>query len=303
MFDLISIGNISIDLFFLGDSLTFKENRFQLAVGGKYFSTYFHESVGGGGANVAIGAGLNGLHAAVLGKIGNNPFKKIITDRFKKENVSYDMSEVEENYYNISAVLLTPKGERTIVHYTSPHQHILEGKKTLVNLRKSSTVYFGNLPDVSIGERERIMRFLKKNNILTVVNLGISDCRRSKEQLEGFLKYVDILIINGHEFSELVKAPYKDIHFSDNVIDWYIPHLSTKLVIITEGAKGSFGYFNGKVLHQIAVKVEKIVDTTGTGDGYTAAFIAEYHKSKNLSKAMDRGAKYAARILYKVGAN
>ena len=78
MFDLISIGNISIDLYFKGDSLTFEKNRFQLAIGGKYFVDQFHTGVGGGGVNVAIGASKAGIKSAVMGTIGNNPFKKMI---------------------------------------------------------------------------------------------------------------------------------------------------------------------------------------------------------------------------------
>jgi len=36
MYDLISIGNISIDLYFKGQLLTFEKNRFQQAIGAKF---------------------------------------------------------------------------------------------------------------------------------------------------------------------------------------------------------------------------------------------------------------------------
>ena len=70
MYDLISIGNISIDLYFKGDALTFQNNRFQLAVGGKYFADHFYTGIGGGGVNIAIGASKFGLNTAVLGTVG-----------------------------------------------------------------------------------------------------------------------------------------------------------------------------------------------------------------------------------------
>ena len=124
-YDLISIGNISIDLFFRGDSLTFKDNRFQLAVGGKYFVDQFQTSIGGGGANVAVGAAKHNLKTAVLGAIGNNPFKKMIIQMLQAHNVSTDLCPLEDNYFNLSCILLTKTGERSIIHYSTPHRNIL----------------------------------------------------------------------------------------------------------------------------------------------------------------------------------
>ncbi len=303
MYDLISIGNISIDIYFKGESLTFKDGRFNLAVGGKYFADSVTQTIGGGGANVAIGAAKHSLKTAVLGKIGNNPFKKIILDKLEENKVSTRFCQIEDEYLNISSILLTEKGERSIIHYTTPHQHIFDDEKKLYQLSEARMVYLANMPNVSLSERIDILHYLKKLNILTIVNLGVKDCRRSYDQLERFLKYVDILIVNGHEFADMVKAPYADIHFKDNVVDWYIPHMNEKIVVITEGAKGSYGYNQGKIYYQEAIKVDKIADTTGAGDGYSAGFVSEYFKSRNLERAMEKAAKYASKILAKIGAN
>ena len=303
MFDLISIGNISIDLFFRGDSLTFKDNRFQLAVGGKYFANQFHTSIGGGGANVAVGAAKYNLKTAVLGAIGNNPFKKMVVQMLQAHNVSTDLCPIEDDYFNLSCILLTDKGERSIIHYSTPHRNILRKAISIKHLIETEILYLGNLPDVSLTERELALSMCRKNNILTAVNLGVDDCRRPKNQLESFLKKVDVLIVNGHEFAELVKAQYQDIHFKENVVEWYVPHLKDKIIIITEGKNGSFGYAAGKVYHQKAIEVKKIVDTTGAGDAYTAGFIAEYFKMADIEKAMEGGTIYASKILTKVGAN
>jgi len=303
MFDLITIGNISIDIFFQGESLTFKDNRFQLAVGGKYFADKVFESVGGGGANVAIGASKHALKTAVIGKIGNNPFKKIIIDRLKLNNVSIKLCHQKNNYLNISTILLAKNGERSIIHYSSPHQKIIENKQDWHRLANTKAVYMGNLPDVSLTEKIEILRFLKKNNILSFVNLGVSDCRKTKDQLKKLLENIDVLIINNYEFSEMVKAPVSDINFSDNIIKWYIPYLKNNIIIITSGKLGSFSYYLDNVQHVPAQKINHIVDTTGAGDGYCAGFISEYLKTKNITQAMKNGVKYASRIIAKIGGN
>ncbi|OGK11984.1 hypothetical protein A2954_00410 [Candidatus Roizmanbacteria bacterium RIFCSPLOWO2_01_FULL_37_12] len=303
MFDLISIGNISIDLYFKGSSLTFEKDRFQLAIGGKYFVDQFHTGIGGGGVNVAIGVAKEGIKSAVMGTIGNNPFKKMILQLLEAKQVSSKLCFIENDYYNISSILLSEKGERSIIHYSTPHKNILRKASSINNLIEAKVVYMGNLPDVSLTEREVTLNLCKKNNIITVVNLGVKDCRRSKVQVKHFLSKIDVLIVNGHEFAELVKAQYKDIHFHENVVRWYFRDLEDKTVIITEGKNGSYGYMGGKVYHQKAVEVDKIIDATGAGDGYTAGFISEFFRSRNIEKSMEKGSRYAAKILSIIGAN
>jgi len=303
MYDLVSIGSISVDLFFKGESLTYKNNRFQLAVGGKYLASNFFDSVGGGGANVAIGVSNLGLKSAVMGVIGNNAFKKVILQKLKPNKVFYSLSDFKDKYYNISSIFLNDKGERSIVHYVTPHIHLLNDKSRLMGITKSKFIYLGNLPEVSIAERKAFLDFFKKRYITTAVNLGVSDCRGSKDQLKPFLDKVDILIVNGHEFAELVKAPYKDIHFKENIVKWYIPYLYDQILVVTEGEKGSYAYWHGKVIYQKAIKIDKVVDATGAGDGYTAGFISEFIKTKNIEKSMLAGARYAVKILGKMGSN
>ncbi len=303
MYDLISIGGISVDLFFKGESLTFRDGRFQLAIGGKYVPDYFHTSIGGGGANVAIGGSHLGMKTAVMGKIGNNQFKKIIIDQLDSHSISHRLCDIEDDYWNISTILLADNGERSIINYNTPHQHLVSERNELTDIFKTKMAYLGNLPDVSLHERIALLRFFKHRKVMTVLNIGIKDCRRPKDQLFSLLNAADIIIVNGHEFAEIVKAPYKDIHFRENVIQWYIPYLNDQIIVVTEGAKGSYTYYNGKIYHQIAIRPERIVDTTGTGDGYCAGFIAGYLQSGNIAASMEKGAKYAAKILAKIGAN
>jgi sugar/nucleoside kinase (ribokinase family) len=304
MYDLISIGTVGIDLYFQGASLTHSKDRFELAIGGKYFTDYFHESLGGGATNIAIGVQREGGKVALMAKVGNNSFKKIILERLERYGIAYkDFCQFADDYYNISSIFLTPKGEKTIVNYRSPHQHFMRYEDDYEQLTKAKAIYIANLPNVSIFERTKILQFAQQHTIKTIMNLGVVDCRRKKTELDSLLKHIDILMINGYEFADLVKAQYKDIDFREDVIKHYIPGLKYHIVVVTDGVKGSNAYHEGKVYHQKALRPHTILDTTGAGDGYTAGFIAEYIKTKNIAHSMLNGAKYAAYILGKIGAN
>lgn len=300
MYDLICVGNIAIDLYYKGKSLTNKDGRFQLAIGGKYHADYFHEDIGGGGCNVAVGVAKHGLKTAVFARIGNNNFKQMILEKLKQKNVSSEFCQFEENYNIISSILLTENGERTIISYDTPGHMV---KKFFLHdeLRKAKNVYISSLTNVSLEDKIEIISYLKGDQTLTFVNLSVIDCKREPEVLYKIFDSLDVLIINAHEYSEIIKQPYEKIDFKN--LELTLPYLRERILIITDAEKGSYGYFKKEKYFQEAIKPEKIVDTTGGGDAYTAGFIAQYLKTKNIKSSMESGAKYAAEKLTRIGAN
>ena len=300
MYDLISVGNISVDLYFKGATFTKNKERFQLALGGKYYADYFHEDVGGGGVNVAVGVARLGLRSAVFGKIGNNSFKEMILKKLTDKNVSTEFCEVEENYYKISSILLTNEGDRSIIHHETP-SHLLKEFFLHKELKKAKNIYFSPLPHLDLKEKKKMIGYLKGDETLTFVNLSAVDCRRPIKDLADFFDALDVLIINAHEYSELVKTPYEKINFKKMEIK--IPYLKDRVLIVTDAVRGSYGHHRGNIFFQEAIQAKKIVDSTGAGDAYTAGFIAQYIKSGNVESSMLQGAKYATEKLGRIGAN
>ncbi|MFZ6034886.1 MAG: carbohydrate kinase family protein [Patescibacteria group bacterium] len=300
MYDLISIGNISIDLYFKGKNVTRDSERFKLAIGGKYYTEYFHEDIGGGGVNVAAGVARLGLRPAIFGKIGNNPFKDMILKKLTDKRISTEFCELEDDYYKISSIILTDRGERTIIHHETP-SHMLRKFYLHEDLKRAKNVYFSPLENLDIVEKTKMIKYLKGDRTLTFVNLPASDCKRPISQLKEIFDSLDVLIINAHEFSLLTRKDYKEINFKRLKMD--LPYLKDRIVVVTDASKGSYGYHKGKVYFQEAVKPRKIVDATGAGDAYTAGFIAQFIKSGNIESSMLQGAKYAAEKLSRIGAN
>ena len=75
-----------------------------------------------------------------------------------------------------------------------------------------------------------------------------------------------------------------------------------KLFIVTLGAGGSMALGNGNRVFCPASPVEKVVDTTGAGDTFAAAFLSEYVLSKDVARSLARGAEEAAGTVQRVGA-
>ncbi|MFA9288648.1 MAG: carbohydrate kinase family protein [Weeksellaceae bacterium] len=305
MLDLISIGTVTIDLYYKGESLTHTKDRFELAVGGKYFSEIFYQGLGGGGANVAIGVAKHDLKTALVAHIGENPFKKIIQDKLEAEKVRYDaFCSYHQDYLNISSILLTEKGEKTIVNYRTPHQHIVTCDADYELFLKSKAIYLASLSSVALTERINVLQFAQKHNVQTFANLNVTDCRRPLNQITDFLKHVDVFIINSHEFADIVKTTHTAIDFHTNLHKKFASIFSERqIVVVTAGKSGSFAYTSEKMYHEPAVKDVQVDDTTGAGDAFTAGFISSYLKNQDLQKALHDGAAYSVKILTKLGAN
>ena len=302
MYDLITFGKITADLYFKADSLTTKGNRLYLAIGGKYFIEDFEMHVGGGGANVAIGVKKNRLRTAVCSLLGNNEFRKAILHKLNLKLVPKNFLVFKQKHDNISVILLKNDGSRTILNYESNQQSLTLGKKILKRLDKTRAVYFGNLPYLSLAERAKLMRNFKNKGMLIFTNLSAIDTKRKRKDLLPILEATDTLIMNRYEISEILKKNPKKLNLKKNILSNLI-EMKGKILIITDAENGSYAYEDNKVYYQKAIIPKKIIDTTGAGDGYTAGFIAEYLKTQDIKLAMKKGAYYAAKIIGRIGAN
>jgi len=74
-----------------------------------------------------------------------------------------------------------------------------------------------------------------------------------------------------------------------------------KLMIVTLADHGSVAFDGGVQYHCAARKVTSVIDTTGAGDSFAAAFLAEYMYTKNIQQAMQNGAELAALTVARLG--
>jgi fructoselysine 6-kinase len=76
---------------------------------------------------------------------------------------------------------------------------------------------------------------------------------------------------------------------------------SGKMIVATLGSKGSVAFHDNLLHFQDSIKVDEIIDTTGCGDAFQAAFVIELYRTGNIKKALSKGAIAAEKILGFVG--
>lgn len=71
-------------------------------------------------------------------------------------------------------------------------------------------------------------------------------------------------------------------------------------IVLTVGAAGAYAFESGREVHQPSL-AERVVDTTGCGDAFQAAFTVRYLKTGSTAQALRAGAELAAKVAAKRG--
>jgi hypothetical protein len=179
-------------------------------------------SLVGGATNVAIGVQNQGFRTSLVTLIGNNSFKPMIVETLEAKSVSFIHSKITDDHLNISCILLSENGEKTVINYQSPNQHLFSEDHDYSFLDRTSSVYMANMPDVSFTEKLRLAKYIKQQGKLLFANFGVVDCRRPKEQITQLIEQIDVLIVNGHEFADIVKTAYERISFNRDILGFYL---------------------------------------------------------------------------------
>ena len=115
--------------------------------------------------------------------------------------------------------------------------------------------------------------------------------------IDGNNKFVFIVnkeeakIILGHEEGDEISVK----RLLKGIVD-----LGPKMVIITDGGEGSYGY-NEESFYHLDIFPAKLVEMTGAGDAYATGVLAGLFHGKDLKEAMRWGAANGASVVEQVG--
>lgn len=292
MHDAICLGSITLDLFFSDDSLTISHNRFNLALGGKYVVSKFSDGIGGGGANIAIGLSRAGLRCALWSQIGKGGLSLYLIDQLEREGVDTSMLNEKEAFANLSVILLSPKGERTILTHRSHEFEVALSS----GLKKTRLLFIGNMPEVSLETRQNAIETVREGGGRVALNFGVKDCRRGLQELHPLFSLADYIIMNRYELADVLGVTGRDIDLAEVNYHKRLKLRSSSVMIVTDGSFGSYAHTKDSIVHHMAKKVS-VVDTTGAGDAYTTGFLAGILHNYSLAESMEAGSKNAASVV------
>lgn len=165
----------------------------------------------------------------------------------------------------------------------------------------------GVLRDFTIGPEERLLirdaDLLVAPVYLQIVDLfdtllAIDSRAKTCIDFADFLQHPDFDLLDRHIDS--IDVGFFGLSADDrDTIAEIAARASTrdKCFVVTLGAQGSLAFVGTSTYQRAALPLDKVVDTTGAGDAFAAAFLSTWCHGGKIDAALDAGAALAARVV------
>lgn len=235
---------------------------------------------GGAPANVSVGLAKLGVRAGFIGKVGKDPFGRLLVDVLQQNGV--DVSQVKfdpDIRTTLGFVSITREGENDFFFYRNPGADTMLRPDELDEdiIAKSKVFHFGSVSmtaEPSCSATLKALQFARRHKVL------ISFDPNLRPHLWKDLKKAKGKIMEGLESADLVKVNNVELEFltgTGNLVKGTNSLLQRgpKVVVVTLGERGSF-FRNRKGFGSLPTYRVKVVDTVGCGDAFTAAIIHQF---------------------------
>lgn len=255
---ILGVGEIVFDQFVFLD-------RYPIE-GEKIISSSFIETVGGAVA----------LEMIFFSRLKTKPlFITSLSDDYEGRKIIYELKKQKINLIinyqtktKKNIVLINKKnGSRTIIKGFQENKLIYDIDKKLI---KEADIIFLDRHQNHLFEK---IKTLKNKDSLLIYDPSV-DCSLRNLRI---LKQLEIIIVSA-ELTKKISPYFKEFPKKLNLQD-------NQILIITAGSKGVYWIKNKKVFHLPALK-KNIVDTTGAGDIFRAAFAYFYQLTSSLEKSI-----------------
>ena len=294
MFDIISIGAATVDIFVKSEQFKVQDNLLSLEYSSKNEISSSLISSGGGATNSSVALSRLDLKAGCLSLLGNDPLSLYIFQDLKDNNVSTDLLiHLNEESTDFSVILVAPDGGRSILTNRGTSRlelsHIVWDK-----LQNTSWFYITSL-EGNLELLEQLIGFAVEHQIKVALNPGNRELANS-DRLIPLLNKINFLLLNKYE-SELLTG------FEVNKPNYWekLQSFGSGITAITNGREGAYVLTSTEKLFSPIINI-KPVDETGAGDAFGSTFISAQLHHLNLTESLFWSIKNSASVVSELGA-
>ncbi len=263
------------------------------------------KKIGGAPANFAYHVSQFGLPSCVVSAIGDDALGHEIEENFTSKGLNHKIATVPYPTGTVQVELDSDGVPQYNIKENVAWDNIPFTPELEEIAKNTKAVCFGSLAQRNVVSRETINRFLdampKTPESLVVFDVNLRQGFYTKEILTNSMERCNILKINDEELVTVSRMfGYPGIDLQDKC--WILlGKYNLKMLILTCGINGSYVFTPGHVSFQPTPIVE-VADTVGAGDSFTAAFIANILKGKDVKEAHRLAVETSAFVCTKKGA-
>jgi sugar/nucleoside kinase (ribokinase family) len=294
MFDIISIGDPTIDTFLMIHDIQIENvgghKKAILSWGDKLPVDELYRTVAGNAANNAVGSARLGLNTAYYCVVAHDTGGREIVHKMEKEKVSTRYIIKNDKHGTNASTVLSFQGERTIFVY---HQH---REYKLPPLVQSAWVYLTSTGKGFEKFYPALAKHLDKYKIKLGFNPGTFQLRAGPKANKSMLERTDLLSVNVEEAQSWVGECGRD----PEELCKKLVKLGVKAVALTDGRKGAYSY-SEEGFYYLPEFPGPRIEATGAGDSFTTAYIAGLFYGLPHKEALRWGPMNAGSVVLKVG--
>lgn len=241
---------------------------------------------GGAPANFLAPIAKFGLKTAMIGKVGNDTFGKLLINTLKTNKINTKGVVIDnETFTTLAFVTIDKNGDRNFAFARKPgaDTRLKYEEIDLSIIDKCQVFHFGTLSLTSNPSKvatKKLINYAKKKNKL------ISFDPNLRKPLWSNLEDAKKAMLYGLQHSDIVKISDEEVKFLFNINVKDATHFLLKkfnniqLLYVTCGSKGSY-YATRKCSGFVeAMDNIKVIDTTGAGDIFGGSAMYKLLKSK-----------------------
>lgn len=310
----ICIGSTSKDVFFpTGEGIVLEtpedltaQRKVAFELGGKYRVDDRYEAVGGVAANVAQALAKLDIFSAVYSNIGGDEIGRWILGELKAAHVSTDFLTLDPaSKSDLSAIIvLTQSGERTIFHNRDANEKLDVAPERLSG---AEWLFISALNGDWKTNLRKILGIVDQSGANIAFNPGQHNLRDDAALVLEAASKSKVLILNKDEALELIMKSRTDVSPEELNDERFLlsalHRAGAKVIGMTDGARGAWGSDGTDIWHCPIGHVERVVDATGAGDAFSAAFFAGFVLGKSLPDMLRYGIAESGSVVTEYGAN
>ncbi|XP_062087251.1 ribokinase [Humulus lupulus] len=252
---------------------------------------------GGKGANQAACGGKLSYPTYFVGQVGDDAHGKLITEALENGGVCLDrLSTVDASPTGHAVVMLQSDGQNSIIIVGGANMSCwpdsLSDEDSELVRNAGIVLLQREIPDpVNI----QVAKAARSAGVPVILDAGGVDSPVPQE----LLNLVDIFSPNESELRRLTGMPTETFEQISQAV-YKCHEMGVKQVLVKLGAKGSALFTKGEEpIKQPVISAEKVIDTTGAGDTFTASFAVAFVEGKSMKECL-RFAAAAASLCVQV---
>jgi sugar/nucleoside kinase (ribokinase family) len=227
-------------------------------------------AIGGCAANVAVDLVKLGVTAAVVGRVGDDVFGRVVADMLRASGADVSAVQVTPGVDTSQTLIVNVAGEdRRFIHTFGANGTFAAADIPRERLARCRVLYLGGyLLMANVRQDELIPLFAaaREAGAQTVLDVATPGPGDYLSRLEQLLPHVDVFLPNDHEATLITGEtdPWRQAEL--------FHRLGAKSVIVTQGDRGSVLVGPSERLRAGTYAVP-FVDGTGGGDAFAAGYI------------------------------